>query len=94
MRLVALHLRIVGAVQGVGYRAAMEDAAIEAGLSGWVRNRRDGTVEAFVQGDAPAVERIVAWCRRGPPAARVTSVEAEAVTVDASLTGFRLRATG
>jgi acylphosphatase len=94
MRVVALHLLIRGDVHGVGYRAAMERAAVEAGLSGWVRNLRDGTVEAYVQGDAPAVERIVAWCRHGPPAARVTSVEAEVVTTDPDLADFRQRATG
>jgi acylphosphatase len=93
-RVVALHLLIRGSVQGVGYRAAMEAEALRAGVDGWVRNRRDGGVEAFVQGDAAAVERIVAWCRRGPALARVTSVEAEVVAADPAPPGFGRRSTG
>lgn len=92
-RVVALHLVIRGAVQGVGYRASLEDAALEAGVHGWARNRRDGTVEAWVQGDSHAVERVVAWCRRGPPSARVTSIEAAAVAADEAIAGFELRHT-
>ncbi len=92
-RIVALHLVIRGAVQGVGFRDAMADVATEAGVHGWVRNLRDGGVEAYVHGDAQAVERIVGWCRRGPPVARVASVEAEAVAVDIAVTGFSRRPT-
>jgi acylphosphatase len=93
-RVVALHLVIRGSVQGVGYRASMEAAAAASGVSGWVRNLRDGAVEAYVQGEAAAVEKMVAWCRRGPPAARVTSVEAEVVPTDPSIADFRPRSTG
>jgi acylphosphatase len=75
---VTLHLRIAGRVQGVGYRYALHAQAQTAGISGWVRNRRDGTVEAVVQGSPQAVEKIVAWAKRGPPAARVTEVSAQA----------------
>lgn len=92
-RVVALHLVIRGSVQGVGFRDAMADAATDAGVHGWVRNRRDGGVEAYVHGDAQAVERIVAWCRGGPPVARVASVEAEAVAIDIAVTGFSRRPT-
>lgn len=67
-------LRIEGLVQGVGYRAAMQDRAQRLDVTGWVRNRRDGSVEAVGQGSADALERFVAWARQGPPAARVTSV--------------------
>ena len=67
-------MRIEGLVQGVGYRAAMQDRAQRLGLTGWVRNRRDGSVEAVAQGPIEALERFVAWARQGPPAARVTSV--------------------
>jgi acylphosphatase len=81
MPLIARQLTIRGRVQGVGYRDAMVDAASAFRVTGWVRNRPDGTVEALVQGDADAVERLVAWCRRGPPAARVTAVAT--ITVDA-----------
>jgi acylphosphatase len=71
---VAKHLTISGRVQGVGYRASMIDEARRLGVSGWVRNRRDGTVEAVVAGTPDAVAAIVAWARRGPPGARVTDV--------------------
>lgn len=71
------HLRIAGRVQGVGYRAALSAAAQAAGITGWVRNRRDGTVEAVVQGNPDAVEGIIAWARHGPPGARVTEVRAQ-----------------
>lgn len=69
-------LRIHGLVQGVGFRFAMHREALRLGLAGWVRNRRDGSVEAVVAGPAPAVDAIVAWSQRGPPAARVDRVEA------------------
>lgn len=75
---VTLHLRIAGRVQGVGYRYALHAEAQANGISGWVRNRRDGTVEAVVQGEPQALEKIVAWARRGPPAARVTEVSSQA----------------
>jgi len=71
---ITRHLRIQGHVQGVGYRAALCAEAESGGISGWVRNRRDGSVEAVVQGGADAVERLLAWARRGPPAAKVVAV--------------------
>jgi acylphosphatase len=74
---VTRHLRISGRVQGVGYRAALAAAAASRGIAGWVRNRRDGSVEAVVQGDPGAVEEILAWARRGPPAARVAELREE-----------------
>lgn len=71
------HLRITGRVQGVGYRAGLRREALARGIAGWVRNRADGSVEAVLQGEAAAVDALVAWARRGPPAARVERVEAE-----------------
>ena len=72
---LVLHIVARGRVQGVGYRAFVEDTALRLGLEGWVRNRRDGTVEAVVCGDDDLVERLVAACRRGPPAAHVEAVD-------------------
>jgi acylphosphatase len=69
------HVVFRGRVQGVGYRAFVEDEAMERGIEGWVRNRRDGTVEALFAGDAKAVEATIAACRKGPPGARVEGVE-------------------
>ena len=74
---VTRHLRIAGRVQGVGYRDALRREALANGVSGWVRNRRDGTVEALLQGGPAAVDAILAWARRGPPAARVTGVDVQ-----------------
>jgi acylphosphatase len=74
---VARRLVIAGRVQGVGFRYAFADEARMRGLGGWVRNRRDGRVEALVSGPAPAVEAIIAWARVGPPAACVSSVDVE-----------------
>ena len=85
-------LRIRGLVQGVGYRNALHLEAIRLGLDGWVRNRSDGSVEALAAGPAPALDQLVAWARRGPPAARVGEVSWE--SVDGPLdTGFRREAT-
>ena len=68
-------LRIAGRVQGVGYRDWLVDQARAAGLDGWVRNRRDGSVEALISGDEPAVGALLLAARRGPPAARVDRIE-------------------
>jgi len=68
---VAHHLVITGRVQGVFYRESMRMQAETLGITGWVRNRADGAVEAHVQGTTEAVAAIIAWARRGPPAAHV-----------------------
>ena len=91
--MIARRVVVRGRVQGVGFRYAALEVAEAAGVTGWVRNCRDGTVEALVQGDATSVEAVVAWCRRGPPAARVTDVEVVDAPLDARLTGFDLHAT-
>jgi acylphosphatase len=73
----AKHLTIGGRVQGVGFRLWMETEARRLGVSGWVRNRRDGSVEALVSGDAAAVEELTRACRRGPRSARVDRIDEE-----------------
>jgi acylphosphatase len=72
-------LRIHGAVQSVGYRAWMVQAATRMGLAGWVRNRGDGTVEAWIEGDTDAVEELARFCRRGPPGASVSLIHEDLV---------------
>jgi acylphosphatase len=71
---MAKHLVISGRVQGVGFRYSMAEEAERLGVTGWVRNRRDGTVEAVLDGAPDSIEVILAWARRGPPSARVTEV--------------------
>ena len=83
----ALRLRITGRVQGVGYRAWLEREARSRGLRGWVRNRRDGSVEALLIGDDQPAEAMVAACQRGPRLAGVTDIERSPDTDDGR-TGF------
>ena len=91
--MIAWQVTIRGRVQGVGYRDAMVDAASALGVTGWVRNRRDGTVEAWVQGDAAVVARLLSWCRSGPASAHVTSIATREVATDPSLDIFGRRTT-
>lgn len=77
-------------VQGVFFRDSCRQLAAAAGVAGWVRNRYDGRVEAWFEGDRAAVERMVAWCRQGPPHARVTAVDVVAED-PAGEYGFRVR---
>jgi acylphosphatase len=93
VKIVARRLEIHGRVQGVGYRDAAVQAAFECAVQGWVRNRREGHVEAFVQGESAAVERFVTWCRRGPPLARVADIAQHAAEADPVLAAFATRAT-
>lgn len=83
-------LRIHGDVQGVWFRAWSAETARELGVRGWVRNRRDGTVEMLVHGDEGAVERMIARCREGPPAARVDRIDVEE-TAEGAPAGFEKR---
>lgn len=74
---ITRRLVVSGRVQGVGFRYSLADEARSCDLVGWVRNRRDGSVEAVVSGSPSAVEAIVNWAHRGPPAAYVTAVTVE-----------------
>lgn len=72
---VIFRIVIRGRVQGVGFRAWTEMMAVEQGLEGWVRNRRDGSVEAVFAGSQNAVLAMIALCRQGPPGARVDAID-------------------
>ncbi|GEP55158.1 acylphosphatase [Reyranella soli] len=82
------HLTISGRVQGVGYRDWTITTAQRLGLTGWVRNRMDGAVEALIVGDDTAVGEMIDACRRGPRAARVDNVDIEPVDLDVLPQGF------
>jgi acylphosphatase len=69
------HMVVHGRVQGVGFRAFVEREALKRGLEGWVRNRRDGSVEAVFKGEAAAVAAAIEACRRGPYSARVDALD-------------------
>ena len=76
----ALHFRISGLVQGVGFRYTMCREARRLQLAGWVRNCNDGSVEAVAVGDDGALQRLVDWARHGPAGARVDSIQVNAAT--------------
>ncbi|MDY0908901.1 acylphosphatase [Microbacterium sp. CFBP9034] len=87
-----VHVMVRGEVQGVGYRYTLRMVAREAGVSGWVRNRREGSVEAELEGTPAQVDEVLAWMAEGPPGSRV----AEATVTDAAPAGeagFEVRAT-
>ena len=80
-----------GLVQGVSFRAATRREAARLGLSGWVRNQPDGSVRLEAQGAAAQVDALVAWCRQGPPAAEVASVDVEPSAVVDDERDFSIR---
>ncbi len=81
--LIARHLRIQGRVQGVHYRQSMVEAARRLGVAGWVRNRHDGSVQAWACGPAGAVRALIEWAHAGPPLARVDAVGIDVADVPA-----------
>lgn len=92
----SVHILIEGHVQGVGFRYWLLQQAERRGVSGWVRNRRTGAVEAMISGTVPVVDDLLAACREGPPAARVDDLYVIADVADPSLAtfaGFELRDT-
>ena len=85
---ITRRLRIRGQVQGVNLREAMRQRAEQLKVTGWVRNRLDGTVEAVVQGEAFAIDSIVEWVRQGPPDARVDSVDVDSADDEGDYDSF------
>jgi len=81
-------LTITGRVQGVGYRDWAIEIGLRLGLTGWVRNRRDGAVEALIVGEEAAVGRMIEACRRGPSLARVDEIDIDPVDLDILPEGF------
>jgi acylphosphatase len=94
---IICHVVVRGRVQGVGYRAFVEDEAHRLGLRGWVRNRRDGSVEAVFAGPRNDVEAAIEACRRGPFSARISELDqregTDADLLEAAAGGFSVRPT-
>ncbi len=86
-----IRVRITGRVQGVFFRAETRNEALKRGLGGWVRNLRDGRVEALFEGPADQVDDMVRWCETGPPLASVRSVEVLEEPPGEPVAGFDIR---
>jgi len=86
----AVHLFVRGRVQGVFFRASAQKTAEGLGLTGWVKNCGDGSVEIHAEGDKEKLEELIAWCRQGPPMASVSDVDLDWIE-PAGLTSFDIR---
>ena len=86
-----VHAIVSGRVQGVSYRASTADLGRRLHLTGWVRNLPDGSVELEAEGPDAAIAELLAWCTDGPPAARVTGVDATEMTPMGAGTAFSIR---
>lgn len=86
-----VHLKIKGYVQGVFYRATARETALRLGLTGWVRNRPDGSVEAVAEGTEEAVDHFIEWCQSGPSGASVQNVEVRRELATGEFPSFQIR---
>jgi acylphosphatase len=91
-RVIRRRAIVTGVVQGVGFRWSAREKAQELGVTGWARNRLDGTVETEIEGEPEAVERMLDWLRTGPPGSAVDRVDVAEATPDGD-EAFRIRAT-
>ena len=85
------HVTVKGTVQGVAYRWSTQEQARALGVSGWVRNLNSGDVEVLAEGPVDAVDALVTWCRRGPPAAQVEKMDVEELPATGEFTSFAIR---
>jgi acylphosphatase len=86
-----LHILVFGDVQGVFFRAGVRGEARKLGLSGWVRNVPDGTVEVMAEGERAALEKLLDWCSHGPAGASVSEIKHEWLDCKAEFADFRIR---
>jgi len=85
-----IQLQISGRVQGVFFRASARETALRLGVTGWVKNRSDGSVEVVAEGEEAAVDNLVAWCGQGPPGAMVHEVEVHREDPTGEFSSFRI----
>ena len=90
MENVSVKLVIHGRVQGVWFRESTRKQAVELGVSGWVKNRVDGTVEALIEGPEDSVKKLIDWCHKGPPYAKVDQVDEIWVDWKGELDSFKV----
>jgi len=88
---VKAHVFVSGRVQGVFFRSETQDEASKRNVSGWVRNTHDGRVEAVFEGEKENVEKMIDFCRRGPPGARVTKVDVQWENYKGEFRDFKIR---
>lgn len=88
---VRAHVYITGRVQGVNFRYYTRQQAVRLGLGGWVRNLRDGRVEAVIEGKKAVVDQMLAWCEQGPSSARVDRIEVEWEDMSERMNDFTIR---
>jgi acylphosphatase len=86
-----IHVTVQGRVQGVYFRAATVQQATLLGLTGWVMNRSDGSVELMAEGSSDKLEELVAWCRQGPPGARVERLDLQRQDFRGEFADFQIR---
>lgn len=91
MKKTRAHVLIKGRVQGVFFRGEASEEAQRLGLSGWVRNKWDGSVEAVFEGEKVAIEEMISWCHKGPPSAIVREVEVKWEEYKGEFTSFSIR---
>ena len=90
MENVSVKLVIHGRVQGVWFRESTRKQAVELGVSGWVKNRVDGSVEALIEGQKDSVKKLIDWCHKGPPYAKVDQVDEIWVDWKGELDSFKV----
>ena len=91
MSMARVELLIRGRVQGVFFRQSTRETAVGLGLNGWARNNPDGSVTAVFEGEQQQIDRAIAWCRLGPPAAQVSEVAVNWLDFRGELSGFQIR---
>ena len=86
-----VHLIISGKVQGVWYRASTREQALKLNLTGWIRNRDSGDVEAIVEGEKVAIQKLISWCSTGPPLAEVKNIIKKFEAYTNEFTDFQIK---
>ncbi|MBI5183590.1 MAG: acylphosphatase [Nitrospinae bacterium] len=91
MEMIRAHIIVSGIVQGVFFRANTRSKAQKIGVTGWVRNRPNGTVELIAEGERERIERLIEWCHKGPPGASVSKVAVKWEEYSGEFHGFEVR---